>query len=171
MRFMKVLRYAPAVLLLALPLCAVDGGAPVLRIPGSPDSTVTAESLKKAGTREVPVSSEKGESVTYKGVPLLDVLESAGLEMKTMAADRKLAPAVVLATARDGYTVAFSVGELAMHRADPRVFLAGETSGGALPSDQGPIRLIVTGQRARSAFALASIEVRLLAENPASRKK
>ena len=90
--------------------------------------------------------------------------------MKSMAAERKSAPAVVVAIGRDGYTVVFSVGELALHRLDARVFLTGETTGGALPANQGPIRLIVPGQRARSAFALARIEIRFLAENKPSHK-
>ena len=142
----------------------------VLRIPGFADSIVTVESLRKAGTRELTLSSEQGEPATYKGVPLLDVLEAGGLELKGMGAERRLAPAVVVASGRDSYAVAFSIGELAMHRSDPCVFLTGETTGGALPPDQGPIRLVVTGQRARSAFALAKIEVRFLAENKPSRK-
>jgi hypothetical protein len=142
----------------------------VLRIPGATESAITVDSLRKAGTREVTLSSEKGEAVTYKGVPLLDVLETAGLEMKGMGAERKFAPAVIVASARDGYTVVFSVGELAMHRSDPRVFLTGETTGGPLAAEQGPIRLVVTGQRTRSAFALTRIEVRFLAENKPSRK-
>ena len=33
------------------------------------------------------------------------------------------------------------------------------------PDDQGPVRLIVHGDRARSAYALAKIEVKVLAEN------
>jgi hypothetical protein len=157
------LTLALALILLSRGAQSVDAPPPILRIPGAADVSVTVENLRKAGTHEIPVTSEKGESVTYKGVPLLDVLEGGGLEIKTMAADRRLAPAIVVATARDGYTVAFSVGELAMHRSDPRVFLAGETTGGALPTDQGPVRLVVTGQRARSVFALAQIEVRILA--------
>jgi hypothetical protein len=165
------LTLALSLFLVSLTARSADVPSVVLRIPGTSDGNVTVESLRKAGTREVPVTSERGESVSYKGVPLLDVLESGGLEMKGMGAGRKLAPAVVIASARDGYTVVFSAGELDMHRSDPRVFLAGATSAGALPAEQGPVRLVVTGQSARSAFALARIEVRFLAENPASRKK
>ncbi len=144
---------------------AAEAPSLVLRIPGAADATVTVESLRKAKARDVAVQSEQGEAVTYRGVPLLDVLETGGLDIKSMAAERKSAPGVVVVVGRDGYTVVFSLGELAMHRSEPRVFLTGETVGGALPANQGPIRLIVPGQRARSAFALERIEVRLLAEN------
>jgi hypothetical protein len=86
-----------------------------------------------------------------------------------MASQRHLAPAVAVVTARDGYTVVFSVGELLMHRADPRVFLVAESSSGPLPENEGPVRLLVYGDRARSAYGLARVEVKLLAENPAKK--
>jgi hypothetical protein len=112
------------------------------------------------------VEDDKGEATTYRGLPLLSVLESGGLDVSSMAAQRQVAPAVVVAEGRDGYAVAFSLGELLMHRADPRVYLVTETTDGPLPPDQGPVRLIVLGQRARSAYGLSKIEVRFLAKNP-----
>ena len=60
-------------------------------------------------------------------MPLLEVLEKNGLDLKTMAGERKSAAEVVLVTARDGYTVVFSVGELRANRANPKVFLVSET--------------------------------------------
>jgi hypothetical protein len=87
-----------------------------------------------------------------------------------MPAERKLAPAIVLVTGRDGYAVVFSLAELTHAGAEPRVFLAAETAAGPLPTEQGPVRLVVPGERARSAFGLARIEVRYLAENKPSRK-
>ena len=86
-----------------------------------------------------------------------------------MPSQRKLAPAIVVVTARDGYTVVFSLGELLKKRADPRVFLVAESASGPLPENEGPERLIVYGDRARSAYGLARIEVKLLAENPAKK--
>jgi len=53
-----------------------------------------------------------------------------------------------------------------MHRADPRVYLVAAKGGTALPENEGPVRLIVLGQRARSAHGLARIELKYLADNP-----
>ncbi|HYN21801.1 MAG TPA: hypothetical protein VE078_12625, partial [Thermoanaerobaculia bacterium] len=61
------------------------------------------------------------------------------------------------------------VGELLMHRRDPRVFLAAETGAGPLPENEGPVRLVVYGDRVRSIYGLARIEMRYLAENRPSR--
>jgi hypothetical protein len=143
---------------------------PVLRMPGSPEKTITAESLLGADRQDVRrENSEDGSVTVFHGSSLLDVLEKSGLDTKTMPAGRKLAPAVVIATMRDGYTAVFSIGELLMHRADPRVFLVAETAAGPLPDNEGPVRLIVYGDRTRSAYGLARIELKFLADNAPTR--
>ena len=114
---------------------------------------------------DVIVESGDGE-VVYHGLPLLEVLEKAGLETRTMAAGRKIAPAIVVATARDGYTVVFSVGELLMNRAAPKVYLVSETAAGPLPDNEGPVRLVVLGDRVRSSYGLKTIELRYVSQNP-----
>ena len=111
------------------------------------------------------------DAVVYHGLPLLEVLEKAGLDTRSMAGQRKVAPAIVVVTARDGYTVAFSVGELLMHRADPRVFLVAESAAGPLPENEGPVRLFVQGDRVRSPYALKTVELRYVAKNAAAEPK
>ena len=124
---------------------------------------------------DVPVEASEGDTVVYHGLPLLEVLEKAGLDTRTMTGQRKTAPAIVVVTARDGYTVAFSVGELLMHRADPRVFLVAESAAGPLPENEGPVRLFVRGDRVRSPYGLKSVELRYVGKNasaePAKPKK
>ena len=93
---------------------------------------------------------------------LLEVLETNGLDLKTMAGERKSAASVVVVTARDGYTVVFSVGELRANRANPKVFLVSETAMEPLPENEGPVRLIVHGDPVRSSYGLATIELKNL---------
>jgi hypothetical protein len=112
----------------------------------------------------VTVESADGDSIVYHGKPLLDVVEKAGVDTRSMAGQRKTAPAIVVVKARDGYTVVFSVGELLMHRADPRVFLVSETAAGPLPENEGPVRLIVYGDRVRSPYALREVELRYISQ-------
>ncbi|HEY7112694.1 MAG TPA: hypothetical protein VIA45_07140 [Thermoanaerobaculia bacterium] len=142
---------------------------PVLRLPGGADKAISREAILGPGRMDVRREGSEGDVTVFHGQPLLDVLEKGGLETKAMASQRHLAPAVAVVTARDGYTVVFSVGELLMHRADPRVFLVAESSSGPLPENEGPVRLLVYGDRARSAYGLARVEVKLLAENPAKK--
>jgi hypothetical protein len=138
-------------------------------MPGQADRVMTPSSLLGPDAKEIKVEDGKGGTALYRGLPLLDVLEKKGLDVKDMSAERKTAAAVVVATGRDGYTAVFSVGELLMHRADPRVYLVAEKAGAALAETEGPVRLVVSGQRARSAYGLARIELKYLAQNPPAR--
>lgn len=147
-------------------LFAAGEPGPVLRVPRAADRTISAASLVGAGRMDVAVEDPGGDAIVFHGLPLLEVIEKAGIETRTMAASRKIAPAIVVATARDGYTVVFSVGELVMHRSDPRVFLVSETASGPLPENEGPVRLVVRGDRVRSAYALKSVELRYVSQNP-----
>ena len=144
---------------------AVAQAPPVLKVPGRADQPVTPQSLLGSDQRDVRIEDSQGNVTVYHGVPLLEVLEKAGLDVRSMAGEKQSAATVVLARARDGYAVAFSVGELRASRANPRVFLVAEGAMDPLPENEGPVRLIVYGDPVRSAYGLATIEIRVLAEN------
>jgi hypothetical protein len=150
--------------LAAAPLLAQQP-QPVLRVPGAPDRPIDSASILGRHQRDVRLENTNGDVTVYHGVALLELLEKNGLDLKTMAGERKSAGQVVLVTARDGYAVVFSVGELRANRSNPRVFLVAESSAGALPENEGPVRLIVYGDAARSAYGLARIELKVLADN------
>jgi hypothetical protein len=144
---------------------AAQAAPPVLKMPGRPDAPISRESLLGNDERDVRMEDVQGNVTIYHGQPLLEVLEKGGLEVKTMAGERKSAAAAVVVKARDGYTVAFSVGELRNARSNPKVFLVSEAGMDPLPENEGPVRLIVYGDPVRSSYALATIELRYLAEN------
>lgn len=155
---------AAGALLAVSPAFSQSGFAPpTLRIPGQPDRKIEAASLLGRAARDVRLEDVDGNVTVYHGMPLLEVLEKGGLDLRSMAGERKSAASVVLATARDGYAVVFSVGELRASRANPKVFLVSEGSTGPLPENEGPVRLIVYGDPARSAYALATVELKNLA--------
>jgi hypothetical protein len=163
-------RTALAALLVSTAVLANDPAALQLRTPGSADRAIDPASLLGKTQSDVRVEDLQGNLTIFHGLPLIEVLEKNGLETKTMASQRKLAPGVVLVTTRDGYTVVFSIGELLMHRGDPRVFLVAETAQGPLPPSEGPVRMVVLGDRPRSPYALARVEVRYLGDNEKERK-
>jgi len=158
-------RFILVVDLLAAAALGSAQAPPVVRVPGAADRPLTPESLLGRDSRDVRVEDANGGVTIYHGMPLLAVLEQSGLDLKTMAGQRKTAAEVVLASARDGYTVVFSVGELQMNRANPKVFLVAESGSGPLPDNEGPVRLIVYGDVVRSAYGLARIELKVLADN------
>lgn len=138
---------------------------PVLKMPGSADKALAPAALLGRNQRDVRLEDAAGNTVVYHGLSLLEVLEANGLDVRSMAGQRKAAGEIVLASGRDGYTVVFSLGELLGNRSNPRVFTVAESSSGPLPENEGPIRLIVYGDKARSAYGLAKIELKVLAEN------
>jgi hypothetical protein len=155
----------PGLLLAAGHVLAEPAAPPTLKMPGKPDQAVAPESLLGRNQSDVRLEDSQGNVTVYHGMPLLDVLEKAGLDVRTMAGERQMAAAIVLAKARNGYTVAFSVGELRASRSNPRVFLVSETAMDPLPENEGPVRLMVYGDPVRSAYGLATIELKILAEN------
>ena len=157
-------------LLAAAALCSAQA-PPVVRMPGAADRALAPESLLGRDSRDVRLEDASGGVTIYHGMPLLAVLEKNGLDLKTMAGERKTAAEVVLVTARDGYTVVFSVGELQMNRSNPKVFLVAESGAGPLPENEGPVRLIVYGDVVRSAYGLARIELKVLADNAKDTRK
>jgi hypothetical protein len=168
------LRFArTAAALVGLLLASVAVAAPdslVLKMPGQPDKTIAPDFLLGRGSMDVRLEDVQGNVTIYHGTPLLEVLEKNGLDVRTMAGERKSAAAVVLVRARDGYTVAFSIGELRNNRSNPKVFLVAETADGPLPDNEGPIRTVTYGDPVRSPYALGSIELKTLVENPTSKK-
>ena len=164
---MKIRLAWAAISLLSAALAFAAAPPPVLTVPGSAGRPIPPASLLGKGRMDVVIDLADADAIVYHGMPLLEVIERAGVETRTMAGQRKAATAIVVVTARDGYTAAFSMGELIMNRSDPRVFLVSETAAGPLPENEGPVRLIVRGDRVRSSYALKSIEVRHVAQNPA----
>jgi len=89
-----------------LALGAGSPAPPTLKMPGQTDRSLAPESLLGRGERDVRLEDVSGNVTVYHGMPLLEVLEKNGLDLKTMAGERKSAASVAIATARDGYTVA-----------------------------------------------------------------
>jgi DMSO/TMAO reductase YedYZ molybdopterin-dependent catalytic subunit len=82
----------------------------------------------------------------FEGVALTEVLQRAGVPLGDELAGEWLASYVVAAGA-DGYRVAFSLAELDAGFGNTQVLVADTVDGVALAEGQGPLRLIVPGDR------------------------
>lgn len=126
----------------------------VLR-PGPRDTTALARFGADTLTHTV-----RGSPVRFRGVSLWRLLQDAGLATDSTIKSDALRK-VVIATARDGYRVVFSVGELDPSVGGAPVLIAWERDGRPLPEDRGPYQLIVPTDRrpARSMYQLERLEV------------
>ncbi len=124
--------------------------------------TLTRESLAALPAVEADVAfqTSKGESKGhYKGVLLWTVLQQAGLA-KGGDIHAALRNSFVV-TGRDGYAIAFSVGEIAPDFGAKPMMLATERDGKPLPPEEG-LRVIVPGDKrgARNVRDVVKIELR-----------
>jgi len=118
--------------------------------------TLTVSDLAKMPRETADLPEPDGSKIVYEGVPLRDILQKAGIGFGKEMRGKALA-GYLLAEARDGYEVVFSLGELDPELAGARVIVADRRDGRPLPAQQGPIRLVVTTDK-RPARSVRMVE-------------
>jgi len=171
------LRCAAAVLFVAVASAAFgqsgQAGAQ-LRISGDVEKplTLSAEDLKSLPRTTLRVmNTHSGMNESYEGVRLIEVLQRAGVPLGEKLREPAMAT-YVLASARDGYRVLFSLPELDPAFDDSEVLIADTLDGAKLGEQEGPYKLVVPHDKrpARWIRILQSIQVvRLMA--PQGEKK
>ncbi len=122
--------------------------APTLVVKGAvkQELRLTPGDLKSLPRTRVKAKGHDGSTHEYEGVALSAILAKAGapqagdLRGKTMSL-------CVLAEAGDGYRAAFSLAELDADFADEMVLVADMADGKDIGPDQGPLRLVVPGDK------------------------
>lgn len=143
----------------------------------APGAAQTAASLTIGGAVERPlqlqmadlekmphvranVKDHDGSAATYEGVLLSELLKSAGATMGKKMRGANVA-SYVLAEAKDGYRVIFSLAELDPGLTDSRVIVAFARNGKPLGEGQGPLKIIAPQDKgpARWSRMVQKIEV------------
>jgi DMSO/TMAO reductase YedYZ molybdopterin-dependent catalytic subunit len=121
--------------------------------------TVTAADLAAYPRETIELTEEDGAKFKYEGVSLQAVLKKAGIPIGSIRG--KNLAAYVLASAKDGYQVVFSLGELDPTFGNEKVLIVDKRDGKPLFAYQGPLRLVVAGDKAgaRDVRMLEKIEV------------
>ena len=118
--------------------------------------TLTTADLAKMPCETATLADMDGSKVDYEGVALTEILKKAGIAFGKEMRGKALA-GYVLAEARDGYQVVFSLGELDPGVVGTRVIVADQRDGKPLSAQQGPIRLVVTSDK-RPARSVRMVE-------------
>src|SRR5688572_13599313 len=113
--------------------------------------------------RRTVVTEDRGLRVEFQGVALRDVLIKAGIPLGDALRGPALAR-VVIASAPDGYRVAYAIAELDAAFTDQVVLVADRRDGRPLLPDTGPLQLVVPNDKrpARWIRQVNKIEVRQL---------
>ena len=110
--------------------------------------------------RTTVAGDDHGKPVTSDGVLLYDVLLKAGAPLGSELSGKALA-SYVLASAKDGYQVVYTLTEVDPAFTGSRILIADAADGNPLPATQGPFRIVVPNEKkgARSLRMLERIEV------------
>lgn len=117
---------------------------------------LTAADLATMPRETASLAEPDGSTIPYEGVPIIEVLKKAGLQFGKEMRGKALA-GYLLVEARDGYQVVFSMGELDPELTGSRIIVADRRDGKPLSVQQGPIRLVVSGDK-RPARSVRMIE-------------
>ena len=139
----------------------VQTPVPPLTIAGDIPKPVTLSPADlKAYPRTTVTLQEDGRSILYEGVLLGEVLLRAGAPLGSELRGNNMA-SCVLARARDGYQVVFSLAEVDPAFTGSQIIIADTIDGKPLFDYQGPLRIVAPGDRrgARSIRMLDRLEI------------
>ena len=147
---------------LALVFIGVTSAQTVLTIQGDLPSPLTlkAEDLAQMPRETVTVQNQEGGQIKYTGVMLREILTRAGAPLGKELRGKALAT-YVLAKAKDGYQVLFSLAEVDAQFGNEQIIVADQRDGKALFGYQGPLRLVCPADKAgaRSVRMLQTLEI------------
>lgn len=153
--------FAPAAAQQATPAAVAE----TITISGAvtQETMFTVADLQAFPAAGLAVTYESGgepESHTYTGTSLFGVIEAVGLDVPEDARN-PLLQTYLIVTAKDGYQVVISGGELDPNFGNASMYLAWEQDGAPLTGDDGPVRLVALGdlRGGRYVFGIVSIEV------------
>src|SRR5262245_19424101 len=131
-----------------------------LRVTGALIKPITLSASDLAAMPRATVVLSGAIETRYEGVWMHEILRKAGVPLGLNLAGEALTT-YVLAEARDGYEVVFSLGELDPAFADNQILIADKLNGKPLSGDEGPLRIIVPREKraARSVRMLTRLDV------------
>lgn len=127
------------------PALKVHGMADRGGVP-KPALELTLEQLKQMPRIALDVKNQKGDAEHYEGVAFSEVMKRAGLPMGEELRGPLLASCIV-ATAHDAYRVVLTLPDADPAFTDSRILIADSLNGAPLSNRDGPLRLIVPGDK------------------------
>jgi DMSO/TMAO reductase YedYZ molybdopterin-dependent catalytic subunit len=134
-----------------------------LRIDGAVERPMTfhAPDLETLPRQTLQVQDHDGRESKFEGVALVELLQRAGVPLGKDLRGERMATYVVVG-ASDGYRVVFALPEIDPAFSDRLILLADRRDQQALSPREGPLRLIVPGEKrqARWVRQVTSVTIR-----------
>ena len=159
MVFVRILAGLAFACALALPAAAQSL---VLKGPAGQSRTLPLAELA-AMPHQTVTMTDHGHTRSYSGVPVSALLALVGAPQGEALHGKAISDLVVVSAA-DGYRVLLALAETDPVMRSEQVIVADQADGAPLDAHEGPLRLIVEGDKrpARSAREVQSIKVRIL---------
>lgn len=143
-------------------LAVADDPRVRLRVVGDVANPVdlTAEAFARLPRQTVRARGPDGNEATYEGVPLIELLQMAGLKFGQELRGPALANHLVV-EASDGYRAVFALPELDPAWTDRLILLADRKDGRPLDSKDGPLRVIVPGEKRHGRWVKQVVSLRV----------
>jgi DMSO/TMAO reductase YedYZ molybdopterin-dependent catalytic subunit len=143
--------------------------AVVLSVGGDVPNPVklTASELARLPRQSVRGKDRDGKEVEFEGVPLVEVLKTAGVKFGHDLRGPALAN-YLLVEAADGYRVVFALSELDPASTDRVILLADRREGKPLDEKEGPLRVIVPGEKRPARWVKQVISLKVGRAEPAA---
>ncbi|HEY1767822.1 MAG TPA: hypothetical protein VGG26_09205 [Terracidiphilus sp.] len=126
---------------------------------GGQSSEWTSATLAALPHMTITVYNEHAKAnQTYAGVPLIDLLAKLGVPDKPRGQQFRL---YLLAEGSDGYAVVYSLGEVTPDVHDGTVLVADREDGKPI-ADDGPLKLVATGEKRPARWVRNLVAVRVL---------
>lgn len=111
--------------------------------------------------RTIRVTDDKGTQAEYEGAAVAEILEKAGAPLGKELKGPNLAVCLV-ARAPDGYHVLFSLAEFDPAFSDRFILLADHSDGKPLDNREGPLRIIVPGDKRHARWIRGVTELEIM---------
>lgn len=130
-----------------------------VQLPSKRTVTLSQAQLRTLASDTVRLVPHHGEPTLYRAATLATVMAAAGVPLDSLRVGRNAW--TIIAEARDGYRVVFSVAEIDPKLGPSHVWLAYETTNGPIAAAEAPYRLIVPtdARLARSVHQLVRLRV------------
>jgi hypothetical protein len=141
------------------PVSAQTAAPAALQVAGPTPLSLTAADLAKMPRATATLTAD-GNTTTYEGVLLYDILVKAGVPFGRAMTGKPMA-SYLIATAKDGYQVVFALAEIDPMFSGAKVLIADKADGAPLPAPEQPFRIVAPEDKmhARSIYSLVKLEV------------
>lgn len=121
---------------------------------------ITADQWAALPRQSVDVVDHGGTQVRFEGTPAREILKLAGAPLGKEMRGANLALYVV-AEAKDGYRVMYALAEFDSGFKDATILVADKRDGKALSADEGPLRIVVPGEKRQGRWTRQLVALKL----------